>query len=163
MAKCLYDGGDCCKEVVKTHLCQECLCILDIADGEMEQLVDDYSIMTFPLQEPEPEVDFIAKFYHVVSGEICAKLCIETMREAQAMSTGDDEEEDEQIQARKTINSWYYDGDHTNDTCACTYFGACFNETRFDEGLEVKGLSENLLGFALTSVMLPCRKIYIDS
>ncbi len=99
---CLYDGGDCCLELKDRTLCSNCSCILTIKPEELRQQFLDLEIK--PLSDPAkyPSVNKIAgvKVEDVVSGPVCATLCLDPER-------GDD------------INAWRYRA--SKQICQCSW------------------------------------------
>ncbi len=81
-AKCLFDGGDCCLEIKATHLCRDCKCQLTIDQDKLQQQFADLAVA--PLKslevltiEDNAIFDWTAMVETVVSGPVCAVLCLE--------------------------------------------------------------------------------------
>ncbi len=73
---CLYDGGDCCLEMKNTHLCRQCQCILDVDPHKLEDYIIHLDIREIALTEAK-EQQVLLTVDNVVSGQVCATLCLE--------------------------------------------------------------------------------------
>ncbi len=92
-AKCLYDGGDCCREFKNKALCKTCACILEVDIGKLNESFNTLDIR--PLQNATSVLDSgsssrqIVRVENVVSGQVCAVLCLDHEK-------------------KTLINAWYY-------------------------------------------------------
>ncbi len=82
MARCLYDGGDCCLEFKETKYCKSCACILDVDQGRLRNLFSQLNIL--PVDKPtdveiamERSIVEVIKVEDVVSGGVCGVLCLD--------------------------------------------------------------------------------------
>ena len=102
VARCLFDGGDCCKKNKDTHLCLDCTCILSV-DETLEKLkqnqvkvfTDDRRFNKFVSQKTVDKVQ---------SEEVCAEVCL-----------------DEDL---ANVDSWSYNA--KDKICTCTTFEDCY-------------------------------------
>ncbi len=80
IAKCLYDGGDCCQENKDRALCRDCTCVLKV---DQEEFKDDFKTLRIqPVEDQEYLKTAVGNSWtievdDVVSGEVCAVLCLE--------------------------------------------------------------------------------------
>ncbi len=82
--KCLYDGGDCCKENKNRRLCRDCKCILAVDNWELEKHFAELDIKHVKDQESLANAiaknnknGWSVKVEDVVSLEVCSLLCLE--------------------------------------------------------------------------------------
>ncbi len=84
VAKCLYDGGDCCKENKDENLCRDCKCILEVNKDDMVKKLLTLDIK--PVGNPgalEAVIglggntdQWTVEVQNVVSVEVCSVLCL---------------------------------------------------------------------------------------
>ncbi len=101
--KCLYDGGDCCLELKDTTLCKNCSCRLKVELDELQLQFDELNVK--PIKNPDWLInkaigDWIVEVESVVSGQVCAVLCLDHDK-------------------GEAINSWIFDSKTGNGTCRC--------------------------------------------
>ncbi len=116
-AVCLFDGGDCCLEFKATHLCKNCSCILTV---DSKKLIEQFkSLGIRPLKNPgefksviQKDIDITVE--DVISGPVCAVLCLDSEREADS------------------INSWEYR--QSQKTCQCGWI----ESTMYSNDLVIK-------------------------
>ncbi len=102
-AVCLFDGGDCCLELKVKDFCKNCSCNLVVKSAKLLELFVNTDFK--PLKNPEriteeaKVVRWIIEVDDVVSGAVCAMLCLE---------------HDEK---RSYINAWHYD--KIQQVCHC--------------------------------------------
>ena len=117
IAVCLFDGGDCCLEFKATHLCKNCSCIQTV---DQDKLMDQFNSLGIrPLANPGKfssviQKDLIITVEDVISGPVCAVLCLDSEREADS------------------INSWEYR--QSQKTCQCGWIEA----TMYPDDLVIK-------------------------
>ncbi len=75
IAKCLYDGGDCCKEHKDRTLCLECDCILDINKEDLKKQFKSSEVVAIERIGAESWWTIIVE--DVVSLFVCARVCLE--------------------------------------------------------------------------------------
>ncbi len=78
IAKCLFDGGDCCKENKDKTLCGACTCNLTVNQVELVGQFKDLQIK--PLIQGGSNLDPLQNMVEVqdvVSTKVCAKICLE--------------------------------------------------------------------------------------
>ncbi len=108
VAKCLYDGGDCCRDNKDRTLCRKCDCILEVDEEELNDQIGE--LMIKPLEHAESldnssSVDWKIEVEEVISVQVCAVLCLD---------------HDEAYE----LNSWLYDA---NDrVCKCGWVDSTF-------------------------------------
>ncbi len=82
IAKCLYDGGDCCQENKDKDLCRDCKCMLDVNQEDLRGKFRELEIM--PVEDPmsldtvivENE-GWTVEVEDVVSVDVCSVVCLE--------------------------------------------------------------------------------------
>ncbi len=80
-AKCLFDGGDCCKENKDKALCRDCNCILKVDQDNLQSQFEALEIK--PVESPDMLATFIGDNQwtvvvdNVVSVGVCTVLCLE--------------------------------------------------------------------------------------
>ncbi len=124
--RCIFDGGDCCRQNKSTELCSVCTCKLNTAE---EQLNDDYESLdvrvfhnmdTFTQQN----IKIVATVEDVQSFQVCSRICMDADR----YSLVDDWKILMNRKAsvwRKDVNAWMFRFD--NRTCTClTLLSASF-------------------------------------
>ncbi len=84
--KCLFDGGDCCKEYKDNGLCRDCICTLSVDSRDLEDKINALEIK--PVLDPEDLESAIrensitnrgwpVEVTKVVSAQVCAVLCLD--------------------------------------------------------------------------------------
>ncbi len=80
-AKCLYDGGDCCKENKDKFLCRNCVCMLKIDHGEQLKQFNALEVTPFAdaksLDTAIGNKGWTVEVEDVVSLPVCAQLCLD--------------------------------------------------------------------------------------
>ncbi len=96
IAKCLYDGGDCCKENKDESLCLDCTCRLEVNIAELEKQFNALEI--HPIEDMESlqvatvgSCGWTIEVKEVLNMSVCSVPCLEH------------EEADE-------VNAWHYQG-----------------------------------------------------
>ncbi len=80
-ARCLYDGGDCCKEFKDKTLCRDCECIKKVDEENLRRQFDDLQVK--PVEDPGRLASaigsngWIVEVEEVVSVKVCAEVCLE--------------------------------------------------------------------------------------
>ncbi len=88
IAKCLYDGGDCCLENKDRTLCRKCICFMDVDHDELKGQFLELEIK--PVEDPDNvNVNWTIEVEEVDSAQVCAALCLEHDN-------------------ADTLNSWHY-------------------------------------------------------
>ncbi len=83
IAKCLFDGGDCCKEYKDKGLCKDCKCILDVDQEQMRSRFKALEVRPFVNPASLETVirgDSVIEVQNVVSLEVCSVLCLDHKR-----------------------------------------------------------------------------------
>ncbi len=79
IARCLFDGGDCCLENKIKANCDYCPCMLDIDQKNLENQFRELNIK--PVKDHESLESFIESWTveveHVVAEEVCAVFCLD--------------------------------------------------------------------------------------
>ncbi len=80
--KCLYDGGDCCKEYKDKGLCRDCKCILDVDKDSLDKNFEALNIL--PVNKPEKLQALLdsangwtVEVEEVISSKVCSILCLQ--------------------------------------------------------------------------------------
>ncbi len=103
--KCLFDGGDCCKENKDIGLCRNCTCILSVDRKELEDQMNGLAVR--PVEDPmaiENEA-WTIEVEDVASVQVCTIVCL------------DHEKNDE-------LNAWLYIKDER--VCKCGWVESTF-------------------------------------
>ncbi len=139
-AICLYDGGDCCLEFKATHLCKNCSCILEVDVDKLQDSFDRLNIL--PLVDPSKLVPAVNDIWtvqveDVVSGQVCAVLCLDH-------------------ELADNINSWYYQ-EHTK-VCRCGWIGAqvCPENLVDHDGTDLETAAKTTSAYVQLEKSLPC-------
>ncbi len=112
VARCLYDGGDCCKENKDEGLCRDCKCIMAI---DQQKLEDQFRALDIkPVKNPEYLETIITAIHgwkvevkNVVSSHVCSVLCL------------DHKKADE-------LNTWQYLTTDNERICKCGWIESKF-------------------------------------
>ncbi len=108
IAKCLYDGGDCCRENKDKTLCSDCKCILTVNLWELIKDFDDKKVK--PVENPENLKRVIDKWTvevaNVDSNQVCAVLCLDHKMAAE-------------------LNAWHYLANVRICRCGWAHSAAC--------------------------------------
>ncbi len=81
IAKCLFDGGDCCQENKDKALCRDCICILKVNHEDMKKQFQELEIK--PVKNPSHIKSAIGndgwavEVEEVVSTQVCTVVCLE--------------------------------------------------------------------------------------
>ena len=80
-AKCLFDGGDCCKENKDKGLCRNCTCILSIDQENFDSQLNALNVR--PIKDPEQlntKIEtrgWTVVVEDVTSVQVCSVVCLE--------------------------------------------------------------------------------------
>ncbi len=147
--KCLYDGGDCCREDKNTEICRKCTCLLSVDPEKLAQRMTDNQVGLYVfdneslVQEP---FEILIQVNEVKSAQVCAKLCLEA--EAEATDFG------------HKIDSWIFFPrssrlGYNESLCQCTKFQDCYQSYHFDLNINFTSLPWNQ-HLAMLTKLLPC-------
>ncbi len=107
IAKCFFDGGDCCKENKDKGLCRNCTCVLSIDQSEFENRLKTLSVK--PFEDPDELNTAMGNTWwqvevgDVATVEVCTVVCLEHKMADQ-------------------LNAWHY---QTNERiCRCGWAGS---------------------------------------
>ncbi len=75
IAKCFYDGGDCCLENKDTTLCRNCTCILHVDHDDLNRQFGELKIK--PLKPNAFDTISGVEVENVISLTVCAVLCLD--------------------------------------------------------------------------------------
>ncbi len=121
IAKCLYDGGDCCKVDKNTDICQKCTCIMSVDMAELAQTLASKEARTYvgvsdgDISDQDSKFELVDFVEDVITAEVCSQLCISLRDDVNA------------------IDSWIYrTGSNGSMTCECTKFLSCLVERQFE-------------------------------
>ncbi len=131
---CRYDGGDCCLEIKDTTMCRNCSCILAVDADRLKDQFNDLLIkpvrksIANDIQQVNNAIkDWIVSVDEVVSGHVCAVLCLDHDQE-------------------NSINAWRYN--NNAQVCKCGWVSSmlCPEETLVKPDWKLRDLG-NLLKY----------------
>ena len=147
--RCLYDGGDCCLEDKRMHLCKVCTCIKDVNKDDLNTKMIENNVKAI-----KSDYDLVTNFkvmktvFEVLSVDVCTVICFEAMEKDKQGIDG--------------INSWIYQRIKGNNTCFCTHFEDCYKDKDMisldnvnvaNHGTKQPGLQQ---GFGILTRLVKC-------
>ncbi len=150
IARCHYDGGDCCKENKDRGLCRDCSCILVI---NQQDLGDQFKALEIkPVANPQ-DLEIAVGYKkngwevyveNVVSVEVCGVLCL------------DHKNADE-------LNAWHYQIDDQICKCGWVESKSCPDKMVMDlesgpTGMDVATATKQHSAFVQLRKTVPCGK-----
>ncbi len=143
--RCLYDGGDCCREVKDTSMCMVCTCRLEIDEEEIHAQFKQLGVRQF--KDPNDfhgligSKQFDIKVGDVLSDQVCSTLCL----------THDDKDK---------FNAWHYNSIATVCRCAWIESMKCIGEVDLDETTNEEATPfDAALAYVQLDKMIPCGNI----
>ncbi len=145
VAKCLYDGGDCCKENKDKGLCRNCTCVLKI---DHEDLVKKFKTLDI---KPVEDVDklqtaidissngWTVEVEDVLSVQVCTTLCLEH------------EEVDK-------LNAWHYNVSDSKCKCGWVESNACPEKMVINDWIADTQSLDHYFGYVQLYRTVPCGK-----
>ncbi len=110
IAKCLFDGGDCCLENKDRTLCRKCACMLHVDEGELFERFEELEIKQAEgpenLRSAMADGGITVEVKNVVSGLVCATLCLDHKK-------------------ANLLNAWHYQQNTETCTCGWVESGSC--------------------------------------
>ncbi len=151
--RCLFDGGDCCLEHKDKSICQNCSCILAVDRNELKLEFELWQVQ--PLQDQTMDFfvnvaieDLTMTVQDVVSGEVCAILCMKESDKAD------------------NFNAWHYDNVSLSCQCGWIESTTCpdiFVQTSWTD-MEPENDLNNPAGvsFVQLAKTIPCSNKYLQ-
>ena len=106
-ARCLFDNRDCCRQEKITRLCQNCTCILEVDQMDLNGKLKDNQVKIYAGSESSEQkvFDDVYTVEEVASKWVCYILCLEMKPE---------------------VNSWTFT-EANNNTCICSAMRGCYS------------------------------------
>ena len=103
--RCLYDGGDCCKEDKSTDLCKVCTCKMVIKTNFLNERVHKLAVKMYQKKENLHlmQITYIKNVSDVISLDVCHMICL-----------------DEDLDG--SVNAWSLFKEHS--LCSCSWVEA---------------------------------------
>ncbi len=142
--RCLYDGGDCCKEDKKSHICRKCTCHIDFDEDKLLEKMEDNEVAVYASEQLD-HFKVVRQVEEIASKPTCLAFCFGLIAEG-AMD----------------INTVIYYHKSGSRNCSCASFENCFNNSYWDNQAEPAGIintktkTTDVVG--LTKKFLPCCK-----
>ncbi len=145
IARCLYDGGDCCLENKDRTLCKYCTCILEVDHEELMEKFDELTIK--PSENPESLDNAIGSSWtveveDVITSQVCTVLCLDHKRVDE-------------------LNAWHYES--INRICRCGWVESnlcpetmVVHNWTFDNTVQLLTSSDNV--YVQLEKTVPCSK-----
>ncbi len=148
-AKCLFDGGDCCKENKDTALCRDCTCNLSIDQESLKKRFKELQI--WPVDETKRvaakavgSYEWTIEIRNVVSLQVCSVVCLEHENTLE-------------------FNTWHYNFNDQICKCGWVHSGSCpekMVDTNWKpENLFIDQTSSTISFFVQLKKTVPCGKM----
>ncbi len=164
--RCLFDGGDCCRQEKSTPLCEVCTCKLDTNATQLRMDFESQDVILFPngFDYPSQELASVAKIEDVESIEVCSRICMDSATKS-LMDGWRILKGPKTAAWRPDVNAWLF---QANGTCHCltmlTPFCQSDNTSLVDPGQEnLNELGGPTLMFVQRSKTIPCCKVFYIS
>ncbi len=159
--RCLFDGGDCCRQNKSVELCNICTCKLEL---DQDQLNLDYTLLEVVVSAndddfAEEKVSPVATIDSVESVSVCSRICMDSS----TYSFADDWAilpDERTVTWRANVNGWVFHVE--NKTCSCLSLDCQREDVVMIPAKErettVTGLHK-VLFFVLQSIMVTCSEL----
>ncbi len=114
--RCLFDGGDCCRQEKSTPLCKVCTCRLEVNTTILDKEYATHGV----IKAEQSDIDFdqvqtVVTIEDVETSHVCSRICMDS----NTKSFADDWRiliDTRTPEWRNKINAWTHD---SNRTCQC--------------------------------------------
>ncbi len=146
--RCLYDGGDCCKENKDKDLCRDCQCILFIDQENVESQFNELDIK--PVSNTQDLETAIARkggwtiyVENVLNVQVCTVLCLDHKK-------------------AEELNAWRYHANNQSCKCGWVESKSCPETMVLDTEITDISLIANHQAFVQLKKTVPCGKYTAD-